>query len=100
MSAAPRQWNIVLWLCGVSLLVGVYPGVRRVWLVPPVVICLVYLLIILFHEAEIYWQVGTAWNRLTVHFMPFLIVYFTLQLSAIFNPDQRNPHVLSLKGRG
>jgi hypothetical protein len=100
MWADPRQWNIVLWLCGLSLLVGVCRGVRREWLLPPVVICLAYLLIILFHQAEIYWQVGTAWNRLTVHFMPFLIVYFTLQLSVIFNPDQGNPHVLSLKGRG
>jgi len=96
MWADPRQWNIVLWLCGASLLFGVYWGVRRVWLLPPIAICLVYLLIVLFHEAEIYWQVGTAWNRLTVHFLPFLVVYLTLQFSAILNPDKDNPHVLSL----
>ncbi|MCW5211989.1 hypothetical protein VU04_03660 [Desulfobulbus sp. TB] len=72
-----RQWNIVG--CGIilfliSTLCGFgYKG-RRLYLLLPVGLILGYLVVILFHNAEIYWQVGTAWNRLTTQTLPLFLV--------------------------
>ena len=94
-----RQWNIVLWLgCGLAVL-GMRKGPWRVWLFPPLMMLLGYFIIVIFHEAEIYWQVGTSWNRLTVHFLPFLIIAMILQWANILSPDFKDDNVLSFKSR-
>lgn len=69
-----KQWNIVLWLALLFLMPSVFVRKSRRWILLALVLAGGYLLIILFHEAEIYWQVGTSWNRLTVHFLPFLVI--------------------------
>jgi hypothetical protein len=94
-----RQWNIVLWLgCGLAVL-GIRKGPWRVWLFPPLMMLLGYFVIVIFHEAEIYWQVGGSWNRLTVHSLPFLIIAMVLQWANILYPDFKGDNVLSLKSR-
>lgn len=72
-----RQWNIVgfgipLALIGILLGFG-YGGRRWLYLLLPVCLLLGYFVIILFHYAEIYWQIGTAWNRLTTQALPLFI---------------------------
>lgn len=69
-----KQWNIVLWLGLLFLIPSGFVKKSRGWILQVIVLAGGYLLIILFHEAEIYWQVGTSWNRLTVHFLPFLVI--------------------------
>lgn len=69
-----KQWNIVLWLALLFLMPSVFVKKSRRWIMLALVLAGGYLLIILIHEAEIYWQVGTSWNRLTVHFLPFLVI--------------------------
>lgn len=69
-----KQWNIVLWLALLFLIPSAFVKKSRRWVLPALVLAGGYLFIILFHEAEIYWQVGTSWNRLTVHFLPFLVI--------------------------
>lgn len=84
-----KQWNIVLWLgCGFALS-GLRKGRWRTWLFPPLAMLLGYFIIVVFHEAEIYWQVGTSWNRLTVHVLPFLLICLVCQWAAILSPDHR-----------
>lgn len=80
-----RQWNIVLWglLCVTAFTVR-----EKDWLINfmlPVATLIGYLLIIVFHEAEVYWQVGTSWNRLTIHTLPLLVIGCVLQLNSISN---------------
>lgn len=98
MWADVKQWNIVLWLgCGFALL-GLRKGLWRAWLFPPLAMLLGYFIIVIFHEAEIYWQVGTSWNRLTVHVLPFLLICLTGQWAAILYPNRkRGEYVLSFK---
>ncbi|MCI5194018.1 MAG: hypothetical protein D3915_12985 [Candidatus Electrothrix sp. AU1_5] len=72
-----RQWNIVGFGI-ISVLVGTlfgfgYEG-RRLYLLLPAGLILGYLVVILFHNAEIYWQIGTAWNRLTTQTLPLFLV--------------------------
>ncbi|MBU1567887.1 MAG: hypothetical protein KJ630_19960 [Proteobacteria bacterium] len=92
-----KQWNIVLWLgCGFALF-GVRKGSWRVWLFPLLTMLLGYFIIIVFHEAEIYWQVGTSWNRLTVHILPFLLICMVCQGEEILYPDKGGSYVLPFK---
>ncbi len=94
-----KQWNIVLWLgCGFAFL-GMRKGPWRAWLFPPLAMLLGYFVIVVFHEAEIYWQVGTSWNRLTVHVLPFVLICLICQWAAILYPDREGANVLSFKGR-
>lgn len=73
-----RQWSIVG--CGMALsLIGVFfqrecNGIKKHFLLLPVGLLTGYFVIILFHAAEVYWQVGTAWNRLTVQSLPLFMV--------------------------
>lgn len=69
-----RQWNIMLWAALTFIAIGLWSREGRRWLLIPVGMLLGYFVIIIFHQAEIYWQVGTSWNRLTIHVMPFLII--------------------------
>lgn len=73
-----KQWNIVGAGIAFSLL-----GLPLLWrhdkqmtlsLALPLGLLVGYLVIILFHPAEIYWQIGTAWNRLTVQTIPLFLV--------------------------
>jgi len=69
-----RQWNLVLWGLALGWIVLLWkPKYIADVLVPAVLLC-GYLLIVAFHQAEIYWQVGTSWNRLTVQIIPLLMV--------------------------
>lgn len=94
-----RQWNIVLWLGLGFALVGLRNGPWRIWLFPSLSMLFGYFVIVVFHEAEIYWQVGTAWNRLTVHILPFLVICLMCQCPAILYPEQGRGNVLSVKNR-
>ncbi len=73
MWADPRQWNVVLWGLAVAMVWSFkQPGHREDFLLP-MGILLVYCIIVLFHTADIYWQVGTSWNRLTLHVVPLAL---------------------------
>ena len=85
-----RQWSIVLWMVlplGCWVLLWGSETARRAALLPW---CLLggYLLIILLHQAEIYWQVGTAWNRLTVQVLPLLLLVVA---HAVFSRIHQQP---------
>jgi len=73
-----RQWNIVGF--GIALaLIGVLfrfgrEDRRVLYLLLPVGLLNGYLIIILFHTDEIFWQIGTAWNRLTVQALPLFLI--------------------------
>ena len=70
-----RQWNLVLWGAGIGWLAVFWRKSQNYAdVLFPIFLLLGYLVIILFHQAEIYWQVGTSWNRLTVQVIPLLIV--------------------------
>ncbi len=69
-----RQWNLVLWGLGCGWVLFFFRPRKMIDALIPVLMLLGYLLIVLFHQAEIYWQVGTSWNRLTVQVLPLLIV--------------------------
>ena len=73
-----RQWNVVggvlvLAVLGAPLLWR-RERIQLLYLLLPLGLLSGYLVIVLLHSAEIYWQVGTAWNRLTVQTLPLFIV--------------------------
>ena len=78
-----KQWNIVLWLCLCFALAGVFSREGRKWVFIPAGMLVGYFLIVIFHHAEIYWQVGTAWNRLTLHVLPLLLIGGVIQAKAL-----------------
>jgi len=73
-----KQWNIV----GAGLTLGLlglpfFPRGKRIamsFLLLPLGLLLGYLVIVVFHSLEIYWLVGTSWNRMTAQVMPLFIV--------------------------
>ena len=73
-----RQWSVVGGAMALALGWTLFKGDRqeggRFCLLLPVGLLGGYIVIILFHTAEVYWQVGTAWNRLTVQVIPLFIV--------------------------
>lgn len=75
-----RQWNLVLGAALVACLPVLFDRTVRSVLVIPFGMLCGYFTIVVFHQAEIYWQVGTAWNRLTLHALPFLILVLSLWL--------------------
>ena len=79
-----KQWNIVLWLCLCFACLGLFTSEGRKWIVIPAGMLLGYFIIIIFHQAEIYWQVGTAWNRLTLHAIPLLLIGGVIQARELF----------------
>lgn len=77
-----KLWNIVLVGGITSMLTSIvrFRADCLKLLLLPVAILIGYFLVTVFHYAEIYWQIGTSWNRLTLHAMPFIILVLTLQL--------------------
>ncbi len=71
-----RQWNIVGIGIALTLLTALvrFKENTRLYLFLPIGLLCGYLIIILFHPAEIYWQIGTAWNRLTVQALPLFLL--------------------------
>ena len=69
-----RQWNLVLWGLGTGWVLVFWKPKAIADMLIPFFLLFGYLLIVVFHQAEIYWQVGTSWNRLTVHAFPLLLV--------------------------
>lgn len=86
-----RQWNIVGLGLGVALLGALFQRKRgALHLFLPIGLLAGYLVVILFNDNEISWQIGTAWNRLTVQILPLLLVLLaSIFLSAPKN-DQEN----------
>ena len=71
-----RQWNIVLvplLLAGAGMAVRVSRA-ARLDIALPLGLLLVYFLITVFHYADLGWQMGTSWNRLTVQAIPLLFM--------------------------
>jgi hypothetical protein len=84
-----KQWNIVLWVSLLFLFIGLGKKQVRSWLIVPTGMLLVYFVIIVFHEAQIYWQVGTSWNRLTVHVLPFLLIGLVYQIWTLLELEKK-----------
>ncbi len=73
MWADLRQWNVVLWGLAVAMFWSLrQPGHREDFLLPMGML-LAYCIIVVFHTADIYWQVGTSWNRLTLQVIPLIL---------------------------
>ncbi len=69
-----KRWNVVLWgTCLVTLFCAVINRIRND-LIVPVGMLLGYFVVVLFHTDDIYWQIGTSWDRLTVQTMPLLLI--------------------------
>ena len=71
-----KQWNIVLWFIGIAIAFTLVKGGKneRIDLMLPISLLLGYLVITLFHFNSLGYQVGSSWNRLTLHAVPLLIV--------------------------
>ncbi len=74
MWADVRQWGVSLFLCFFLALTALSGKKRWSDFLIPFLLFTGYLAVIVLHQAEIYWQVGTAWNRLTLQVMPMLIL--------------------------
>lgn len=72
----PRQWSIVGAGLGAAWLYAmmIAPWKKRAELLLPALLLAGFFMVILFHQAEVYWQVGTSWNRLTAQTLPFFLV--------------------------
>lgn len=74
--ADPRQWTLVLWSVGLASIFYAFSGSREVklnLLIPFLMLCGALATIILRNE-NFGWQIGAAWNRLTVQALPFMII--------------------------
>ena len=74
--ADPRQWTLVLWSVGLASIFYAFSGSREVklnLLIPLLMLCGALATIILRNE-NFGWQIGAAWNRLTVQALPFMII--------------------------
>jgi len=74
--ADPRQWNIVLWCFGMATLIYLLKGSKttRLNLLIPVLMIIGSLVAIVLRNENYEWQVGAAWNRLTVQALPLMII--------------------------
>jgi len=83
----PRQWSIVGAGLGAAWLYGMIaaPWGKKVELLLPALLLAGFFVVILFHPAEVYWQVGTSWNRLTVQTLPFFLVVTIKVFSELMN---------------
>jgi hypothetical protein len=79
-----KQWNIVMVLILVTIVLTLYNTKLLKTLMIPLSIIFGYLLIVLFHSEDIHWQIGTAWNRLTVHVIPIFIIIFSVHVKTTF----------------
>ncbi len=73
MWADPRQWNVVLLGLVASIVYALCRSKQREDFLLPVGMMLAYCIIVVFHTADIYWQVGTSWNRLTLQAIPLAL---------------------------
>jgi hypothetical protein len=73
--ADPRQWTIVLWCVGLATMICWVRGswAARLNLLIPVLMIIGALVTIVLRNENYAWQVGAAWNRLTVQALPLLI---------------------------
>ena len=71
-----RQWSIVGWGMGIAWVYFLFsPRTRnRFALLLPAFMLAAFLAVVLFHTADITWQVNTSWNRLTVQVFPLFFV--------------------------
>jgi 4-amino-4-deoxy-L-arabinose transferase-like glycosyltransferase len=69
-----KQLNIVLGGSLVLFFLTLFRKKSLVLFLLPIAMLFGYFIIVVFHQAEIYWQVGTSWNRLTLHVLPMLVV--------------------------
>lgn len=69
-----KRWNLVLWAVGIASFLGCLKREFRLNLFVPAGMLLGYFVIVVFHTDDIYWQVGTSWDRLTVQVMPMILV--------------------------
>lgn len=69
-----KRWNIVLWASCLCAVFGCMRKGLRTDLMIPIGMLLGYFVIIVFHKDDIYWQIGTAWDRLTIQMMPLLLI--------------------------
>lgn len=77
-----RQWNLVL--LG-SLFVAFYLFIKgdrkaRLDILFPVTLLAGFLVVMLFHPSELHWQLGVAWNRLTIQALCLLLLAECLSL--------------------
>jgi len=82
----PRQWNVVLWGLALAMLYAMCRGEQREDFLLPLGMLLAYCVIVVFHTADIYWQVGTSWNRLTLQAIPLSLA---MVVPRLVNPVRR-----------
>ena len=71
-----RQWNVVLWGIGFISIYLLLRGDKsiRTNFIFPVLMLFGFVVIIVFHNEEIAWQIGTSWNRLTAQTIPLFLI--------------------------
>ncbi|WP_163337916.1 hypothetical protein [Desulfopila sp. IMCC35008] len=69
-----KQWNIVLAITTLAIIPMSFHKEFRIMLFLPVLLLVGYFVITVFHDADVYWQTGGSWNRLTIHVMPVIVV--------------------------
>lgn len=74
-----KQWNIAipLLVLGAGYVTLFVPRARRD-LIMPVILVAGYLFIMLIHPADLHWQIGAAWNRLTLHIFAVLMIVLAI----------------------
>lgn len=76
ISIDPRLWGSA----GILLVIGAVMVIvkgrynERLNLLLPILMILGYFVIILFHEADLSWQIGTSWNRLLAQTLPLFAI--------------------------
>ncbi|PIE59569.1 MAG: hypothetical protein CSA32_03225 [Desulfobulbus propionicus] len=76
-----KQWSIVLWGALVTWGLLIWQAEDKATLLLPVFMILGYFTIVVFHHDDVYWLVGTAWNRLTLQVLPILITILCVAFS-------------------
>ena len=76
-----RQWGASFYLGMALFLYTQIIRTRSIDSLIPVFMLAGYFTVIIFHHADIYWQVGTSWNRLTLHALPLIIVIAFTQMA-------------------
>lgn len=70
-----KQWNVSIGLMGLAVVLYLAKGTKyqRMDILLPIAMLLGYFIIIIHHK-NLWWHIGTAWNRLTVQTLPLFIV--------------------------
>lgn len=71
------QWNVVLWFLLAVVLWCLIRGDSeiRAGVAIFTVLLVSYFIVMIFFPADIYWTIGTSWNRLTVQLIPLLVLF-------------------------